>query len=394
VEREIAIAREAAEKRAAEAEESRRILDAIMEYVPEGLAIADSEGKVTRSSAYGDDLSGIPKESLEGSTVRERRQRMRFYKPDGITPASDEDMPIMKVLLTGEPVKNRELAIKRRDGRQIPILSSAGPIKDKAGALRGVVHVWRDITELKRVEEERERIISELKRSNQELQQFAYVASHDLQEPLRTVASYVELLAMKYKGKLDEKADKYISFAVQGANRMSELINDLLAFSRVGTRSGPFKRLSMDEALDRALSNLRKSIRESGAAITRDAMPEVIGDHSQLSQLFQNLIANALKFRKESKLPKIHVSAEHRGNEWIFGVHDEGIGIEPRFYERIFTIFQRLHTKEEYPGTGVGLAIAKRIVERHGGRIWVESKPGEGSSFYFTLPAGVSAAGG
>lgn len=251
---------------------------------------------------------------------------------------------------------------------------------------RSLLGVIIDVTERGRAERERERLITELQRSNRELQQFAYIASHDLQEPLRTVSSYVDLLAMKYKGKLDQTADKYISFAVEGAHRMSELINDLLAFSRVGTQGRPFARVNLEEVLERVLGNLRKSEKESAAAITRDAMPHVTGDQSQLSQVFQNLISNAIKFGRKDVQPRIHISAERKGNEWVFGMHDNGIGIEPRFYERIFTIFQRLHTRSEYPGTGVGLAICKRIVERHGGHIWVESKPGEGSTFYFTLP--------
>ncbi len=255
---------------------------------------------------------------------------------------------------------------------------------------RALLAVVVDITDRRQSEQERERLITELQRSNKELQQFAYIASHDLQEPLRTVSSYVDLLAMKYKGKLDQNADKYISFAVEGANRMSELINDLLAFSRVATQASSFNRVQVGEVLERALGNLRKTISESGAAITMDAMPEAKGDYTQLVQLFQNLVGNAVKFRKKDVQLRIHISAQRKGNEWVFGVHDNGIGIEPRFSERIFVIFQRLHTREEYPGTGVGLSICRRIVERHGGRIWVESKPGEGSSFYFTLPAEAS----
>lgn len=238
-----------------------------------------------------------------------------------------------------------------------------------------------DITARKRADQERERLITEL-------QQFAYVASHDLQEPLRTVSSYVDLLALKYKGKLDQSADRYIGFAVEGASRMSDLLNDLLAFSRVSTQASQFIPINSGHAIDLALGNLRKSVQQSGAVITRDELPEVTADESQLTQLFQNLIANAIKFRRKDVNPQIRVSVEQKGNEWVFCVRDNGIGIESRFSERIFTIFQRLHTREEYPGTGVGLAICRRIVERHGGRIWVEAKPGEGSSFYFTLPAG------
>lgn len=243
-----------------------------------------------------------------------------------------------------------------------------------------------EIAERKRAEESLKHAVDDLARSNKELEQFAYVASHDLQEPLRTVASYVELLERRYKGQLDDKADRYIAFAVDGAHRMSTLINDLLAYSRVGTRGKDFVKVDLAALFSKVTSDLKVAASESGAMITADQLPAVIGDESQLVQLFQNLIGNAIKFKKEDEPPRIHLSAESKKSEWIFGIHDNGIGIEPRFYDRIFTIFQRLHTKEEYPGTGVGLAICKRIVERHGGRMWLESKPGEGSTFFFTLP--------
>ncbi len=234
---------------------------------------------------------------------------------------------------------------------------------------------------------ELKKTMDELARSNKDLEQFAYAVSHDLQEPLRTVGSYVDLLAEKYKGKLDEKADKYISYTIDGANRMSTLINDLLAYSRVGTRGKQFAPVEMSSVFKKAAGNLNKAIDEGHAVVTSDQLPQVFGDESQLVQLLQNLIGNAIKFRKKDVQSRIHISAERKGDQWVFGVHDNGIGIEPGFQERIFTVFQRLHTREEYPGTGIGLAICRRIVERHEGRIWVESKPGEGSTFYFTLPA-------
>jgi light-regulated signal transduction histidine kinase (bacteriophytochrome) len=253
----------------------------------------------------------------------------------------------------------------------------------------------RELAERKRAEQELKQTMAELARSNQELEQFAYVASHDLQEPLRMVASYVQLLARRYQSKLDADADEFIAYAVDGATRMQALINDLLAYSRVGTRGKPFEPTDCEAVFDQALANLQMAIEESGTVVTHDPLPTVMADATQLTQLFQNLIGNAVKFRGEES-PRIHVSAERLpplqagegrgGGEWTFSVRDNGIGIDPAYHDRIFLIFQRLHTREEYPGTGIGLAVCKKIVERHGGRIWVESQLGKGSTFYFTIP--------
>jgi len=243
-----------------------------------------------------------------------------------------------------------------------------------------------EIEEHRRSEEELKETMADLERSNQELEQFAYVASHDLQEPLRMVASYTQLLEKRYRGKLDSDADEFIGYAVDGANRMQALLNDLLMFSRVGTRGNPFTRTYGEAIFDQAMDNLTVAVERSGVVVTHDPLPTVMADEGQLVQLLQNLIDNAIKFRGGETL-RIHVSAEKKGDEWVFSVRDNGIGIDPQYSERIFTIFQRLHTKEEYPGTGMGLAICKRIVERHNGRIWVESQPGEGATFYFTIPA-------
>jgi len=231
-----------------------------------------------------------------------------------------------------------------------------------------------------------EESVMELARSNSDLQQFAYVASHDLQEPLRMVASYTQLLAKRYKGKLDADADEFIAYAVDGANRMQRLIQDLLAYSRVDTQGQVFEPVSVEALAGYALDNVRAAVEESRAVVTHDPLPTVMADERQLLQLLQNLLSNALKFRGEQP-PRVHVSAERRGGEWLFSVRDNGIGIDPQYAERIFAVFQRLHTIAEYPGTGIGLAICKKIVERHGGRIWVESQPGTGSTFYFTLPS-------
>jgi PAS domain S-box-containing protein len=271
----------------------------------------------------------------------------------------------------------------RADGEEFPIEASISQIEAAGQKLFTVI--LRDITERKRAEEKLKQTLTELERSNAELQQFAYVASHDLQEPLRMVASYTQLLARRYKGKLDADADDFIAFAVDGANRMQKLINDLLAYSRVGTRGKELEPTDSEVVLDQVLANLQVAVAESSAVVTHDALPTVLADETQLGQLLQNLIGNALKFRN-TQPPQVHISATRKGDEWLFSIRDNGIGLEPQYAERIFVIFQRLHGKAEYPGTGIGLAICKRIVERHGGRIWVESQPGRGTTFYFTLP--------
>ncbi len=244
-----------------------------------------------------------------------------------------------------------------------------------------------ELDERRRAEQRMAQYASDLARSNAELEQFAYVASHDLQEPLRMVASFTQLLARRYQGKLDQNADEFIGFAVDGANRMQQLINDLLVYSRVGTRGRTLAPTDLTEVLKDAEANLHQAIGESGAVITHDPLPVVSGDQVQLTQLFQNLLANALKFRG-GEAPRIHVSAQAREADWLLSVKDNGIGLAPEHQERIFAIFQRLHGRGEYPGTGIGLAICKKIVERHGGHIWVESAPGQGSTFYFNIPGG------
>jgi signal transduction histidine kinase len=239
--------------------------------------------------------------------------------------------------------------------------------------------------ERKQAEETLKEKTEELARSNRDLEQFAYVASHDLQEPLRMVTSYVQLLARRYKGKLDSDADEFIGFAEGGAIRMWNLINALLTYSRVGMRGKQLEPTDCEAVLNQSLNNLNVAIEENAAVVTHEPLPTVMADNPQLVQLFQNLIGNAIKFRGNEP-PRVHVSAGRNGNGWIFSVRDNGIGIAPEYAERIFIIFQRLHGREEYPGTGIGLAICQKIVERHGGRIWVESEVGKGATFYFTLP--------
>ena len=226
-----------------------------------------------------------------------------------------------------------------------------------------------------------------LARSNADLEQFAYVASHDLQEPLRMVSSYMQLLAKRYQGHIDEQADKYIRYAVEGALRMQALIGGLLEYSRAARQAEQPVRVSAQDALERALYSLRTLIEETGTIVARASLPEVMSDEAQLAQVFQNLIGNAIKFRRPDAAPRIQVACSRRGPYFVFSVADNGIGIDPRYAERIFAIFQRLHTRGEYPGTGIGLAICKKVVERSGGEIWLESAPGKGSTFHFTLRA-------
>lgn len=298
-------------------------------------------------------------------------------------------------LMRGEirPVELFENNIMIKNGEKRIISWHNSLIRDDGGEIIATLSSGVDITERKKAEDalrqankDLKKYTEELKRSNSELEQFAYVASHDLQEPLRMVASFTQLLSRRYKESLDADAKEFISFAVEGANRMQRLINDLLSYSRIQTKERPFIETDCEDILGQARANLHEAIDKNGALITNDPLPIVMADSTQMLQLFQNLIDNAIKFSGEGP-SRVHLSAEKKEYEWIFMVSDNGIGIDSQFNNRIFMIFQRLHSREEYPGTGIGLAICKRIVERHGGQIWVESEPGKGSTFYFTIPA-------
>ncbi len=289
----------------------------------------------------------------------------------------------LRVLAAGKALESEELA-PQDDGLHT-YLSIKFPLLDALGIPYAVCGISTDITERKRSEKALARQTEELARSNEELERFAYVASHDLQEPLRMVVSYLQLLERRYQGQLDATANEFIGYAVDGASRMQTLIRDLLSYSRVGTRTQAFALTDSAAMVDKAIANLQMAIAESSAIITHDPLPEVMVDASQFAQLFQNLMGNAIKFHGEQP-PQIHVSAERIADGWQFSVRDNGIGIEPEYTERIFVIFQRLHRRADYPGTGIGLAICKKIVERHGGRLWIESELGQGSVFYFTIP--------
>jgi PAS domain S-box-containing protein len=337
---------------------------------------------VTMSRGMYDSIGARPEEYL-GKT--------RWEQPTiGV---SEEEWEAHKQLLGAHrPFQDFEFGRRSADGSVFYVSISGEPILDADKRFRGYRGVGRDITrrklaqsQLREANEELERKAQELARSNEELQQFAYVASHDLQEPLRMISSYTQLLERRYGPQFDQNAKEFMAFIVDGAARMKQLIEDLLAYSRVGTRGREFRDTDVNVALKKALANLRGAIDARGAEITIAPLPTLVGDETQLTQLFQNLIGNGLKFKAEGT-PEVNVSVKEEGHSWHFTVADNGIGIEPQYFERIFLMFQRLHGKGEYPGTGIGLTICKKIVDRHGGRIWVESEPGQGCTFHITLP--------
>jgi PAS domain S-box-containing protein len=274
-----------------------------------------------------------------------------------------------------------------KDGRRIAVSLTMSPMKDVSGRIVGVAKIVRDISDRKRAEEELKETVKALERTNHELQQFAYVASHDLQEPLRNVTRFMELFARKYQDHIDDLANTYIRFAMEGANRIHALVSDLLAYSELGVSVREFKPVSMDAVVEEAKDNLRRTIEESGALVLVEELPEIMGNRRQLVQLLQNLLSNALKFVRKGLSPVIRISASKSAEEWLFAMRDNGVGIEPQYFDKIFVIFQRLHARSEHPGTGIGLAICRKIIELHGGKIWVESQVGEGTTFYFTIPA-------
>jgi PAS domain S-box-containing protein len=349
----------------------------LLEAAPDAMVVVNQAGEIVLLNLQAETQFGYRRDELLG-------QKMSNIVPSGFPERLVADsLRSAEDALAQQIGTGIELTARRKDGSEFPIEIMLSPLKSADGVL--VTAAIRDITARKNSEAQLLEKVRELNRSNEELQQFAYIASHDLQEPLRMVASYTALLARRYKGKLDSDADDFIAFAVDGASRMQLLIRDLLAYSRVGSKGKELVDTSSAEALQHAIQNLRGAIEGSGALVTHDALPSVMADEMQLTQLFQNLVGNAIKYRRTG-VPQVHITAvPNDANKWMFSVQDNGLGIEPQFFEKIFGVFQRLHRREEFDGTGIGLAICKKIVERHGGTISVESTFGEGSTFYFPL---------
>jgi len=355
------------------------------ELATAGIAHVDLSGRFMKVNRRLCEILGYGEQELIGRAVKE----ISHPEDRNLT-----DSQRMRVRSGEKPSVRFEKRYIRKSGAIVWVDLSVALACDASGVPQYEIALFDDITERKKAEAALREAHEELKRSNAELEQFAYVASHDLQEPLRMVSSYTQLLMRRYGDKLDGDAKDFTAFIVDGATRMKQLIEDLLAYSRVGTRDKNFKPVDSESSLRRALTNLRAAIQDSGATVTQDKLPTIPCDEVQLAQLFQNLIGNALKFRKPDVAPAVHVGAAEQGAEWEFMVRDNGIGIEPQYFERIFMVFQRLHDKGEYPGTGIGLAIVKKVVERHGGRIWVQSQPGAGTTFHFTMPKERKAANG
>ena len=350
----------------------------LLEAAPDAMVVVSQAGNIVLLNVQAEKQFGYSRDELVG-------QRVTNIIPVGFAERLiADDLRSAADALAQQIGTGIELIARRKNRTEFPIEIMLSPLESTEGTL--VTAAIRNITERKKAEQHLVKTVGELKRSNDELEQFAYVASHDLQEPLRMVASYTQLLAQRYKGQLDSDADEFIAYAVDGSTRMQGLIQDLLAYSRAGTNGKELHEVSSGDALKEALTNLRGTIEENRAVVTHGPLPAITTDSMQLVQVFQNLIGNAIKYHS-ARLPLVHVSAaKNGGGEWIFSVRDNGLGIEPQYFERIFVLFQRLHGREEFKGTGIGLAVCKKMVEQLGGRIWLESQPGEGSTFHFALP--------
>jgi PAS domain S-box-containing protein len=373
-----ALQQEIAERKKADAtlRESEERFRSTFEQAAVGIAHTGLDGRFVRINQRFCDIVGYTQDEMLARTFQ------KITHPEDL----DSDLVYAQQVLAGEiRTYTKEKRYIHKNGGPVWVNLTVSLVRGPSGKPQYFIAVVEDITWRKEAEQELARRAADLARSNADLEQFAYVASHDLQEPLRIVTSYLQLLEQRYDDQLDDDAREFIGFAVDGAARMKTLINDLLSYSRVGTRGKEFEPTDCEAVLRQALANLAKTIEEQSAVVTHDGLPTVMGDYSQLGQLFQNLIANAIKFRGETA-PRVHIAAERNDREWFFCVKDNGIGFEQQFAERIFVIFQRLHGRSEYPGTGIGLAICKRIVERHGGRIWAESEAGKGARFFFTIP--------
>ena len=365
----------------------------LLEAAPDAMVVVNIGGEIVLLNVQAEKQFGYHRDELLG-------QKVKNIIPEGFAERLVADaLRSTEEALAQQIGTGIELLGRRKNGTEFPIEIMLSPLEGAEGIL--VTAAIRDISTRKAAEAQLLQKVEELKRSNEELGQFAYIASHDLQEPLRMVASYTQLLSRRYKGRLDSDADEFIAFAVDGASRMQRLIQDLLAYSRVGTKGRELAETSSERAFAQALVNLRGAVEASGAAVTHDALPDVLADETQLVQLFQNLVGNAIKYQGPG-VPQVHVSAEREegrkggrdgsrngDGRWVFSVRDNGLGIDPQYFERIFGMFQRLHKREEFAGTGIGLAICRKIAERHGGTVTVESEPGRGSTFRFSL-AGVA----
>jgi PAS domain S-box-containing protein len=350
----------------------------LLEAAPDPMVLLDHAGAIVLVNLQAEKQFGYRRDELVGRRIEQIIPDESVGRLLTTVLQASEPSPV-----EGDPTRV-ELDGRRKAGGSFPIEVMLSPLRGPEGVL--VTMAIRDISTRKQTEATLMQTLAELNRSNEELGQFAYIASHDLQEPLRMVASYTQLLSKRYTGKLDADADEFIAFAVDGANRMQRLIQDLLAYSRVGTKGQEISEASSEDALEHATMNLGRAIETSGALVTHDPLPTVLADEGQLVQLFQNLVGNAIKYQS-SGVPRIHISSVREGqSKWLFSVRDNGLGIEPKYFDKIFGMFQRLHRREEFEGTGIGLAICKKIVERHGGRISVESELGRGSTFRFVLP--------
>jgi PAS domain S-box-containing protein len=367
--------RRAAEKHLVQMENRYR---GLLEAAPDAMVVVNQDGEIVLLNAQAEKQFGYRRDEL-------LEQKVTNIIPEGFAERLIADGTRTAAEALAQQIgMGIELSGRRKDGSEFPIEIMLSPLESAEGIL--VTAAIRDITARKKSAEHLVKTVAELKSSNDELQQFAYVASHDLQEPLRTVASFTQLLAKRYQGKLDAEADEFIGYTVDGCNRMKALIQDLLVYSRAGAEGKALAEVSGENALQRATQALEMIIKESGAIVTHDLLPTITTDLGQLTQVFQNLVGNAIKYHGV-EAPLVHISArQNGGNEWIFSVRDNGLGIEPQYFEKIFVIFQRLHGREEFAGTGIGLSICKKIVERLGGRMWVESQVKKGSTFYFALP--------